>query len=603
MDDVDTGPELLGPEELGFDPQVLRDRYRAERDRRLRPDGATQYIAPTGDFGYYVDDPYVTTGRDRAPLTDDVDVLVVGAGFGGLLAGARLRLAGVDSIRVVEKAGDVGGTWYWNRYPGVRCDIESYIYLPLLEEVGSVPEEKYARGDDIRKHAQAIAETFGLYRDACFQTEVTGMDWDEPAQRWRVTTDQGDAMTARYVIFSAGPFSRPKLPGIPGIDDFRGHTFHTSRWDYAYTGGDQTGGMHRLADKRVAVIGTGATAIQCVPALAQDAAHLYVFQRTPSAVDERGNRPTDPDWLRSLEPGWHRARRDNFLAVVDGQTTADDSVVDRWADPTRHLRDLLRELGDPSLSEQQRFRARELADFRKMNQIRDRVDAVVEDPDTAEALKPWYRYDCKRPTFSDEYLPAFNRPNVSLVDTGGRGVERITEHSLVSGGTEYEVDCIIFATGFEVGRTHPAFAGPRVHGRDGRPIAEHFRGGARTLHGFTSHGFPNLFCMGPSQNGVAVNFAHVLDDQAAHIAEVIAAAEKHGSGCVEPTAEAEQAWVDRIRREAPEMTVLAECTPGYLNNEGRPPARRETYAGNALDFAELLRRWRAGDGLSDVLAD
>lgn len=602
MDQVDGELELPGPEELGFDPDVLRDRYRAERERRLRSDGSAQYIVPTGDFGYYVDDPHVTGDGDRAPLSDEVDVLVVGAGFGGLLAGARLRQAGLGTIRLVDKAGDVGGTWYWNRYPGVRCDIESYIYLPLLEETGTVPAEKYARGEDIRQHARAIAETFDLYRDACFRTEVTGMDWDEPAQRWRVTTDRGDEMTARYVLFSAGPFSRPKLPGIPGIDDFQGHTFHTSRWDYAYTGGDQTGGMHRLADKRVAVIGTGATAIQCVPALARDAEQLHVFQRTPSVVDERGNRPTDPDWVRGLDAGWHAERRKNFLSVVDGDTAADDALVDKWADPTRYHRELLRELGDPELAAEDDHRVRELADFRKMNEIRARVDAVVDDAATAEALKPWYRYDCKRPTFSDEYLPAFNRSNVTLVDTGGRGVERITENALVSDGVEYEVDCIIFATGFEVGRTHPAIAGPRVHGRDGRPIAEHFRGGPRTLHGLTCHGFPNMFCMGAMQNGVAVNFAHVLDDQAGHIAEVVAAAEKRG-GLVEPTTEAEQAWVDRIRGEARELRVLAECTPGYYNNEGRPPARRETFAGGALAFAELLREWRAGDGLSDVLAD
>lgn len=603
MDDVDGPPELLGADQLGFAPEELRARYRAERDRRLRSDGAAQYIESTGDFGYYVDDPYADPVHTREPLTDAVDVLVVGAGFGGLVAGARLRQAGIGSIRLVEKGSDVGGTWYWNRYPGVRCDIESYIYLPLLEEIGYVPTEKYARGEEIRLHSRAIAEFFDLYRDACFQTEVAGLDWDESGQCWRVRTDRGDKISARYVIFSAGPFSRPKLPGIAGIEDFRGHTFHTSRWDYAYTGGNQTGGMHKLADKRVAVVGTGATAIQCVPPLAEDAGHLYVFQRTPSVVDERNNRPTDPEWTESLTPGWHRQRRENFLAVVGGDRCVENAVGDRWGDLTRYFQELLGEPGERELTSRQREYAQELADFRKMNQIRDRVATIVEDEATAEALKPWYRYDCKRPTFSDEYLPTFNRRNVTLVDTGGNGVERITEHTVISGGVEYEVDCIVFATGFELGRAHPAFKGPLVRGRDGRSLAEHFRGGIRTLHGFTSHGFPNLFCMGPSQNGVAVNFAHVLDDQATHIAEVIAAAEKREASRIEPTATAEQAWIDRIRREAPEMSVLAECTPGYYNNEGRPSARRETYAGGALEFARLLRRWRAGDGLADVLVD
>ncbi len=587
---------------LGFDPQELRARYRAERERRLRPDGSAQYIEPTGDFGYYADDPYAVRFT-RRPCADDVDAVVVGGGFGGLIAGARLRQAGLGSIRIVERGGDVGGTWYWNRYPGVRCDIESYIYLPLLEEVGYVPTEKYTCGAEIHRHAQAIAETFDLYREACFQTQVTGAEWDSERDRWTVTTDRGDRMTARYLIFSCGVFGRPKLPGIVGIDDFRGHTFHTSRWDYAYTGGDQTGGMHRLADKRVGVIGTGATAIQCVPHLAADAEHLYVFQRTPSVVDERGNRPTDPEWAAALRPGWHRRRRDNFLAVVAGRADT-DLVGDRWGDLTRRFQAELAELDDREIDDPQRRElAREIADFRKMNDIRARVESIVDDDATARALQPWYRHDCKRPTYSDEYLPAFNRPNVTLVDTGGRGVERITANSVVSGGAEYEVDCLIFATGFDIGRAHPALSGPPIRGRGGRTLAEHFRDGIRTLHGFTSHGFPNLFCMGLSHNAVAVNFAHVLDDQAAHIGAVIAAAEQRAARYVEPSAAAEHEWTESIRRAARPNNVQAECTPGYYNNEGKPPQARVAYSGDALEFAELMRQWRAGSGLAEVLAE
>ncbi|MBQ6643517.1 MAG: NAD(P)/FAD-dependent oxidoreductase [Saccharopolyspora sp.] len=587
---------------LGFDPEELRARYRAERDRRLRPDGSAQYIEPTGDFGYYVDDPHAVEFT-RQPCVDDVDAVVVGGGFGGLIAGARLRQAGLGSIRIVERGSDVGGTWYWNRYPGVRCDIESYIYLPLLEEVGYVPTEKYTCGAEIHRHAQAIAETFDLYREACLQTEVTGAEWDSERGRWTVTTDRGDRMTARYVVFACGVFGRPKLPGIPGIDGFRGHTFHTSRWDYAYTGGDQTGGMHRLADKRVAVIGTGATAIQCVPHLAADAERLYVFQRTPSVVDERGNRPTDPEWAGALRPGWHRRRRDNFLAVVAGRADA-DLVGDRWGDLTRHFQAELAKLDDREIDDPQRREfAREIADFRKMNDIRARVESIVDDDATARALQPWYRHDCKRPTYSDEYLPAFNRPNVTLVDTEGRGVERITANGAVSGGVEYELDCLIFATGFEIGRAHPAFSGPPIRGRGGRTLAEHFRGGIRTLHGFTSHGFPNLFCMGLSHNAVAVNFAHVLDDQAAHIGAMIAEAERRQAPYVEPSAAAEREWTESIRRSARPNKVQAECTPGYYNNEGKPPPVRESYTGDALEFAELMRSWRAGSGLAEVLPE
>jgi cation diffusion facilitator CzcD-associated flavoprotein CzcO len=530
--------------------------------------------------------------------------VVIGGGFGGLLAGARLRQAGVGSIRIIEKAGDVGGTWYWNRYPGVRCDIESYVYLPLLEEVGFVPTEKYARGDEIRRHAQAVARKFDLYRDACFQTEVTSLTWDEPACRWTVTTDRGDRMTARYVIVSAGPFSRPKLPGIPGIDSFTGHTFHTSRWDYAYTGGDERGGMRKLADKRVAIIGTGATGIQVVPRLVEDAAHVYVFQRTPSSVDERGNRPTDPDWEKTLAPGWHQRRRDNFLTIVNGGWPGADLVGDRWSDLTQRFQAALAGLEKKDLSQEERGFVFEIADFRKMNEIRARVSEIVTDEKTAEALKPWYRHPCKRPTFSDEYLPAFNRPNVTLVDTGGLGVERITERGLVVAGVEYEVDCVIFATGFEVGRTHPAFTGsPLVTGRDGSTFAEHWKNGMRSLHGLTSHKFPNLFCMGLGQNAAAVNFVHVLDEQATHIGAVVEQAGKQQARYVEPSAEAEEEWVSFVRRTNRPNPILAECTPGYYNNEGQPAARPDAYSGDAVEFHRLLRKWRADNGFADVLVE
>ncbi|GAA2361888.1 NAD(P)/FAD-dependent oxidoreductase [Saccharopolyspora halophila] len=565
---------------LDSEIEELRARYRAERDKRLRPDGARQYVAPEGDFGYYVEDPYAEEIQ-REPLTDEVEALVIGGGLGGLLAGTRLRQAGVDSIRVVEKGGDVGGTWYWNRYPGVRCDIESYIYLPLLEETGFVPSERYSRGEEIRRHAQRIAKHFDLYRDACFQTEVSEMAWDESALRWTVRTDRGDEMRAKYVIISSGPFSRPKLPGIPGIDDYRGHTFHTSRWDYGYTGGDQYGGMDRLADKRVALIGTGATAIQVVPAVAEDAERLLVFQRTPSAVDVRGNAPTDPEWAASLDPGWHQRRRDNFLRVVHGKG-GDDEQVDAWGELTRYSR---AETGDdPEL------RA-EIADHRKMSALRARVDEVVSDPATAEALKPWYRHVCKRPTFSDEYLQAFNRDDVELISTAGHGVERITENGIVVDGVEHVVDCIVFATGFDVGAGHPAFAGTPIRGRE-RTLAEHCARGLRSLHGLTSNGFPNLFCLGVGQNAVSVNFSHVLDEQAVHVAGLVGQAEARGARCIEPTERAEQAWVDRMEREALPIDVLAECTPGYYNSEGQLTRKRPGYAGDALEFSELLRQWR-----------
>ena len=298
--------------DLGFDPDALRDKYRAERAKRVRTDGNEQYQEVRDAFAHFVEDPYVEPGFEREPLTDDTDVVVIGGGFGGLLAGARLREAGVADIRVIEKGGDFGGTWYWNRYPGAQCDIESYIYLPLVEELGYIPKEKYSFAPEILQHSEAIGRKYDLYSNACFQTEVTHMEWDEQALRWILHTNRGDRMKARFVIMSNGPLNRPKLPGIEGIESYQGHSFHTSRWDYHYTGGDSNGNLDRLGDKRVGIIGTGATAVQCVPHLGETAKELYVFQRTPSSIDVRGNKPTDPDWAKSLTPGWPAAPDDEL---------------------------------------------------------------------------------------------------------------------------------------------------------------------------------------------------------------------------------------------------------------------------------------------------
>ncbi|CAN5870020.1 hypothetical protein BH11PSE1_BH11PSE1_29670 [soil metagenome] len=375
--------------DLGFDPVALSDKYRAERDKRLRGDANEQYVEIAGDYAHYLEDPYVAPGFTRAPLTDEVEVVVIGGGFGGLLAGARLREAGVQDIRVIEKGGDFGGTWYWNRYPGAACDIESYIYLPLLEEVGFMPREKYTRAPEILAHSRAIGEKFGLYDNACFQTEVTNMTWDEASARWIIETNRGDQMKARFVAMANGPLHRPKLPGIPGVDTFKGHTFHTSRWDYHYTGGDSFGGLTGLAGKRVGIIGTGATAVQCVPHLGEGAGELFVFQRTPSSIDVRNNTPTDTEWAASLEPGWQQRRMDNFNILLSGGYQEEDLVNDGWTDIIRTLGLVARQRAEANAEVTNPAELMQLADFKKMEQIRARVDSVVGDRSTAEALKPY----------------------------------------------------------------------------------------------------------------------------------------------------------------------------------------------------------------------
>ena len=591
---------------IGFDPDALRERYRAERDKRLRPDGNEQYVEVAGDFTRYGDDPYVDEPLVREALHDEVDVVIVGGGLGGLVTGAKLREAGVGRIRVIDRASDFGGTWYWNRYPGAQCDIESYIYLPLLEEIGYIPKEKYARGSEIWDYCRSIGTRYDLYDDACFQTGVTGAEWDDDAQRWVISTDRGDRIQARFVVMSIGSSNRPKLPAIPGIDTFGGHIFHTSRWDYEYTGGSPEGGLTGLAEKRVGIIGTGATAIQVVPHVGASARELYVFQRTPSSVGDRNNAPTDPAWAESLEPGWQRARMANFTTLVAGGPQEQDLVNDGWTDIMRNLGALLVKAPDAATSIEAITAAVELADFHKMEQIRARVDAVVNDPATAEALKPFYRMFCKRPCFSDDYLPTFNRPNVTLVDTDGKGVDRITPEGVVAGGRLYEIDCLILSTGFEVGTAYTRRAGCEVVGRDGQRLADKWAKGIATFQGFHAHGFPNLFFLGQTQTGYSVNYSHMVTEQTDHVAFLIDNCLHREHGYIEATQEAEDEWVAIIRTpQAALRDFLVDCTPGYYNNEGDPDNPDSLlsgqYPGGADAFFDLLRHWREDGTFSGVV--
>ncbi len=587
-----------GARGAGFDPEALREKYRIERDRRIRTDGIAQYVRTVGAFEHYLDDPHADPGFNRPAIVAASEVVIVGGGFGGLLAAARLVQAGVDDFRIVEKAGDFGGTWYWNRYPGAACDTESYIYMPLLEETGYIPTTKYAKAPELLAHARRIGRHFDLYRSAVFQTVVNEVRWDDALDRWMVITDRGDRLSARFVILAGGTtLGRPKLPGVPGVERFRGHSFHTSRWDYAYTGGDSSGGLAGLKDKRVGIIGTGATAVQCVPHLGRDARELFVFQRTPSSVDVRNDHPTDPQWARSLKPGWHKERIDNFTTVISGGEFDVDLVNDGWTDLIGNILLAARrraQAGEPVENPEALI---QLADYRKMEQVRARVDAVVEDRETAEALKPWYNQFCKRPCFHDEYLPTFNRPNVHLVDTKGRGVERITETGVVVAGREHPVDCLIYATGFEVGVDYIDNVGFDIYGRGGQSLADKWKNGAETLHSLLTRGFPNCFIVATRQSGQSANFQHMLDEKARHIAFIIAEASARGIKTLEPTAEAEKEWVDTIVKLAVgRQPFLRECTPGYYNNEGGEfdvrIARNNQYWRGPIAFIRLLDRWR-----------
>ncbi|MDT5332345.1 MAG: cyclohexanone monooxygenase [Mycobacterium sp.] len=597
--------DTCGPTQTPADIDIdaLREKYLHERDKRLRPEGSTQYLELKGEFAEFSEvDPH-TPVTPREPISEDIEVAVLGGGIAGLLAASYLKKAGVDDVRVIEMGGDFGGVWYWNRFPGIQCDNDAYCYIPMLEELDFMPSKRFSDGAEIFEHCRRIAKHFGLYDGAIFHTQVRTVRWDESSKRWRLSTNRGDDIRARFVVMTQGSFNRPKLPGIPGIKDFKGHVFHSARWDYDYTGGDASGGLHKLHDKRVALVGTGATGVQLVPYLGRDAQHLYVFQRTPSSVDERGNAPTDPQWASSLQPGWQEERKRNFHTwspfgpgVVFGQP---DLVCDFWTELGRNLTARIAANEDPaSLGIEQIMAIREEEDYKVMERLRRRVEAIVDDPETAEALKPYYRFMCKRPCSNDEYLPTFNRPNVTLVDVSEcKGVERLTEKGIVANGVEYEVDCVIFASGFEIStEISRRYAMEAVQGRDGVSLFDHWRDGYKTLHGMTTRGFPNQFHTGFIQGGVSANTTAMYEQQARHIAYLISEVQRRGATTVEPSQEGQDDWVSTVREIAIDNSAFEmSCTPGYYNKEGGGGAEGflgEYYSGGFYQFDDLLKDWR-----------
>lgn len=611
-----TYQDTCGPTDTPDDIDIpaLRKKYLQERDKRLRPEGSTQYLELKGEFAdFYEIDPH-TAVTPREPISEEIDVVVLGGGIAGLLAGANLKKAGVDDVRVIEMAGDFGGVWYWNRFPGIQCDNDAYCYVPMLEELNFIPSKKFADGAEIYEQCRRIGKHFGLYDGAIFSTQVRTLRWDESDKRWRISTNRGDDIRARFVILTAGSYNRPKLPGIPGIRNFKGHQFHSARWDFDYTGGDASGGLHKLADKRVALVGTGATGVQIVPFLGRYAKHVYVFQRTPSSVDVRGNEPTDPKWAKSLQPGWQKERQRNFHrwspfeGVVFDQT---DLVCDFWTELGRNMTARIAAADDPaSLTLEQIMEIREEEDYKVMERLRRRVEVIVDEPVIAEALKPYYRFLCKRPCSNDEYLPTFNRPNVTLVDvSASKGVERATEKGLVANGVEYELDCIIYASGFEIStEISRRYAIGAIEGRDGLSLFDHWRDSYKTLHGMTSRGFPNQFFTGFLQGGVSANTTAMFEQQTEHIAYIISQALARGAVTVEPSQEAQDSWIKTIREVAIDNSQFeVTCTPGYYNNEGGGGGEGirsflgEPYGPGFYAFDDLIREWRAKGDLDGLV--
>jgi cation diffusion facilitator CzcD-associated flavoprotein CzcO len=582
-----------------FDREAVHAKYLAERDKRLLPGRADIRDLTTDEhFARYREDPF-TPVTERPPVTDDVDVdvVIVGGGIAGLLAATELRKAGVSRLRIVDQAGGFGGTWYWNRYPGVMCDIESYIYLPMLEELDYVPTERYASGEEIRLHLQAIADRYDLGPDALFHTGVTDATWDDDLARWRIRTDRGDELTSRYYVLAVGILNLLKLPAVPGMECFGGRSFHTARWDYEYTGGGPGAPLTKLGDKVVGLIGTGATGIQCLPPLAAAAKHVFVFQRTPSAIGVRGNRPTDEKFAVGLEPGWQRARMDNFQAIMLGKPVDEDLTDDGWTHDYAAVQHPPKWKG---MTLEEYLRSAEELDYGIMEEHRRRVEALVADPDTAEILKPNYRYLCKRPCFHDEYLQAYNCPNVTLVDCPA-GIERVTERGPVVDGQQYELDCLVYGTGFEAELTplHRR-AGHDIIGRGGVRLAEKWADGAASLFGMMSRGFPNLFVMpAPGQQAVVtVNYTQLAVLGAAFVGRAIGILDERGVRAFDVAADAEAAWTQKVVDSFVDASeVMSACTPSRINNEGNPAGmnpRNGNYGrglGDFFGYRERLEQW------------
>jgi cation diffusion facilitator CzcD-associated flavoprotein CzcO len=594
------------------DIPALREKYRHERDKRIRPDGQKQYFKPTGAVAAnYAVDPH-TPLTTRAPISEDIDVIVLGAGWGGIMASYHLTQAGVTNFRNIDTAGDFGGVWYWNQYPGIQCDNDAYCYLPLLEETGFMPSKKFADGAEIQQYAKLIAKKFGFADQALFHTHINSLHWDEDLKRWRVGTNRGDDIRARFVVLASGVLNMPKLPAIPGIDTFKGKVFHTARWDYRYTGGSYGNPvLDKLADKRVAIVGTGATAIQAVPHLAKYAKALYVIQRTPSSVDERPNPGTDAEWVKSLKAGWQKERQANFhRAAMEGLRPGEpDLICDIWTEISRNLAAQFEAEGWPQVGLEEFLARRERMDYGVMERLRHRVEQLVADKKTAEALKPYYRFLCKRPLSSDDFYPTFNRPNVELLDVSDtKGVERMTPTGFTANGKEYEVDCMIFASGFEVtSDLYRRWGIDKVEGRGGTSIYEHWSEGPKTLHGTMTHGFPNQFYIGYIQGGLNASVTEQFGKQGHHIAHIIQEALKRGIKSVEPSQKAQDDYVQRFKELEMDLSQFQrECPPGYFNNEGedRPKWALFRSWGHGWDaFQQVLEEWRVRGDLEGLVLE
>ncbi len=495
------------------------------------------------------------------------DVVVVGAGFAGMYMLHRVRELGL-SVRAVEAGGGVGGTWYWNRYPGARCDVESMEYsYQFSEELQQDWDwtERYASQPEILDYANHVADRFDLRRDVLFNTRIVSAIYDETSDRWALRTDDGQEMLAQYLVMATGCLSSARIPNFAGLDRFQGATYHTGRWPH--DGVDFSG-------QRVGVIGTGSSGIQSIPIIARQARRLTVFQRTASYSVPAHNGPLDEEEQRTIKADYAAFRARNSLmqtAIGSRLPVSETSALTAASDERARVYETRWERGGlPFLGAFfdllfDRDANETAADF-----VRAKIHEIVEDPNVAERLSPRTVIGCKRLCVDTGYFETFNRDNVELVDVGDAPIDEITPHGLRVADREFELDSIVFATGFDA--MTGALLSVDIRGRDGRLLRDAWAEGPRTYLGLGVVGFPNLFTIsGPGSPSVLTNMIVSIEQHVNWIADCVGYLRDHGHRRIEATVEAQDAWVTYVNTIA-DFTLFPSCNSWYLgaNVPGKP---------------------------------
>ncbi len=510
-------------------------------------------------------EPQQQAGTNGNRTSRDFDAVIVGAGFAGLYMLHKLRGMGF-SARVFEAGSGVGGTWYWNRYPGARCDVESMQYsYQFSEELQQEWEwsEKYSPQPEILRYANHVADRFDLRRDIQFDTRVETAAFDEAAEQWVIETSDGARVSARFCIMATGCLSSHNRPNFKGLDTFTGSWYHTGQWPHE--GVDFTG-------LRVGVIGTGSSAIQATPIIAEQATHLTIFQRTPNYTIPAHNAPLDPDVVQSIKAVYkgfrQRAKQtppglalpfNSAKALETPPEARQREFEDRWNNGGIAF---LGAFSDLIFNQEANDTA---ADF-----VRDKIRGIVKDPEVAELLSPSNVIGCKRLCVDTGYYEMFNRPNVSLVDISESTIEEITPTGLINNGQAYEFDAIVFAIGFDA--MTGALLKIDIRGRGGQTLNEKWLGGPRTYLGLGTAGFPNLFTItGPGSPSVLTNMLPSIEQHVEWIADCIDCMREHRHGSIEPTLDAEDQWVSHVN-EVADLSLRSTCSSWYVgaNVPGKP---------------------------------